>query len=36
MLVAQSEFVEWAQDAHLKHSRGALRDDKKAKDVGRE
>jgi ATP-dependent DNA ligase len=37
VLVAQFEFVEWTEDAHLRHSRFmALRDDKKAKDVRRE
>jgi DNA ligase D-like protein (predicted ligase) len=37
MLVAQFEFVEWTEDAHLRHSRFmALRDDKKPKDVRRE
>jgi len=36
-LVGQFEFVEWTEDAHLRHSRFvALRDDKKAKDVQRE
>jgi DNA ligase D-like protein (predicted ligase) len=36
-LVGQFEFVEWTQDAHLRHSRFVgLRDDKKAKDVRRE
>jgi len=36
-LVGQFEFVEWTEDAHLRHSRFiALRDDKKAKDVKRE
>lgn len=35
--VAQFEFVEWTEDAHLRHSRFmALRDDKKPKDVRRE
>jgi ATP-dependent DNA ligase len=35
--VAQFEFVEWTQDAHLRHSRFvALREDKKPKDVRRE
>jgi ATP-dependent DNA ligase len=37
VLVAQFEFVEWTEDAHLRHSRFvALRDGKKAKDVKRE
>jgi ATP-dependent DNA ligase len=37
VLVAQFEFVEWTEDAHLRHSRFvALREDKKAKDVSRE
>jgi DNA ligase D-like protein (predicted ligase) len=36
-LVAQFEFVEWTEDAHLRHSRFvALREDKNAKDVRRE
>ena len=36
-LVGQFEFVEWTEDAHLRHSRFiGLRDDKKAKDVRRE
>ena len=36
-LVAQFEFVEWTEDAHLRHSRFmALRDDKKPRDVLRE
>jgi bifunctional non-homologous end joining protein LigD len=36
-LVARFEFVEWTQDAHLRHSRFmGLREDKKAKDVRRE
>jgi len=36
-LVGQFEFVEWTEDAHLRHSRFmALREDKKAKDVRRE
>jgi len=36
-LVAQFEFVEWTEDAHLRHSRFmALRDDKKPRDVRRE
>jgi bifunctional non-homologous end joining protein LigD len=37
VLVAQFEFVEWTEDAHLRHSRFiALREDKKPKDVQRE
>lgn len=37
VLVAQFEFVEWTEDAHLRHSRFmALRDDKKPNDVRRE
>jgi bifunctional non-homologous end joining protein LigD len=37
VLVGQFEFVEWTEDAHLRHSRFvSLRDDKKAKDVRRE
>jgi DNA ligase D-like protein (predicted ligase) len=37
LLVGQFEFVEWTEDAHLRHSRFvALRDDKKAGDVRRE
>jgi DNA ligase D-like protein (predicted ligase) len=37
VLVGQFEFVEWTADLHLRHTRFiALRDDKKAKDVGRE
>jgi bifunctional non-homologous end joining protein LigD len=37
MLVGQFEFVRWTDDGHLQHSRFiALRDDMKAKDVGRE
>jgi DNA ligase D-like protein (predicted ligase) len=37
VLVAQFEYVEWTEDAHLRHSRFmTLRDDKKAKDVRRE
>jgi bifunctional non-homologous end joining protein LigD len=37
VLVAQFEFVEWTDDAHLRHSRFvALREDKKAKEVKRE
>ena len=36
-LVGQFEFVEWTEDAHLRHSRFvALKNDKKAKDVSRE
>jgi bifunctional non-homologous end joining protein LigD len=36
-LVGQFEFVEWTEDAHLRHSRFvALRDDKRAADVKRE
>jgi DNA ligase D-like protein (predicted ligase) len=36
-LVGQFEFVQWTEDAHLRHSRFiALREDKKAKDVKRE
>jgi DNA ligase D-like protein (predicted ligase) len=37
VLVGQFEFVEWTEDAHLRHSRFVgLREDKKAKDVRRE
>lgn len=37
VLVGQFEFVEWTEDAHLRHSRFvALREDKKAKDVSRD
>jgi ATP-dependent DNA ligase len=37
VLVGQFEFVEWTEDAHLRHSRFvALREDKKAKEVSRE
>ncbi len=37
VLVGQFEFVEWTEDAHLRHSRFvALRDDKKAREVRRE
>jgi ATP-dependent DNA ligase len=37
VLVGQCEFVEWTEDAHLRHSRFVgLREDKKAKDVNRE
>jgi bifunctional non-homologous end joining protein LigD len=36
-LVGQFEFVEWTEDAHLRHSRFmGLRKDKRAKDVIRE
>jgi bifunctional non-homologous end joining protein LigD len=36
-LVGQFEFVEWTEDAHLRHSRFiGLREDKKARDVRRE
>ena len=36
-LIGQFEFVEWTEDAHLRHSRFvALRGDKKAEDVKRE
>ena len=36
-LIGQFEFVEWTEDAHLRHSRFvALRDDKNANDVKRE
>jgi bifunctional non-homologous end joining protein LigD len=36
-VLGQFEFVEWTEDAHLRHSRFiALRKDKKAKDVRRE
>jgi len=36
-LIGHFEFVEWTEDAHLRHSRFvALRDDKKAEDVQRE
>jgi bifunctional non-homologous end joining protein LigD len=36
-LVGQFEFVEWTPDDHLRHSRFiGLREDKKARDVGRE
>jgi len=36
-LIGQFEFVEWTNDAHLRHSRFvALRNDKKVKDVKRE
>lgn len=36
-LVGQFEFVEWMPDGHLRHTKFvALREDKKAKDVGRE
>jgi DNA ligase D-like protein (predicted ligase) len=37
VLVGQFEFVEWTEDAHLRHSRFVgLREDKMAKDVRRE
>ena len=37
VLVGQFEFVEWTQDAHLRHSRFmGLREDKRAEDVRRE
>jgi len=37
VLVGQFEFTEWTPDNHLRHSRFiALRDDKEARDVGRE
>jgi len=37
MLVGQFEYVEWTEDAHLRHSRFmGLRDDKRPKDVRRE
>ena len=37
VLVGQFEFVEWTADAHLRHSRFvALREDKKATEIGRE
>jgi ATP-dependent DNA ligase len=37
VLVGQFEFVEWTEDAHLRHSRFVgLREDKPAKDVRRE
>jgi bifunctional non-homologous end joining protein LigD len=37
VLVGQFEFVEWTEDAHLRHSRFiGLREDKKPKDVRRE
>jgi bifunctional non-homologous end joining protein LigD len=36
-LVGQFEFLEWTADNHLRHSKFvALRDDKRAKDVGRQ
>jgi bifunctional non-homologous end joining protein LigD len=36
-IVGQFEFVEWTEDAHLRHTRfAALREDRKAKDVRRE
>jgi len=35
--VGRFEFVEWTEDAHLRHSRFvALRDDKRAAEVKRE
>src|SRR5918994_4133955 len=37
VLVGQFEFLEWTGDSHLRHSKFVgLREDKKAKDVGRE
>ena len=37
MLVGQFEFVEWTPEGHLRHSKFiGLREDKKAKDVGRD
>ena len=37
VLVGQFEFLEWTGDNHLRHSKFVgLREDKKAKDVGRE
>jgi bifunctional non-homologous end joining protein LigD len=37
VLVGQFEFREWTPDNHLRHSRFvALREDKKASEVGRE
>jgi bifunctional non-homologous end joining protein LigD len=37
VLVGQFEFLEWTADDHLRHSRFmGLREDKRAKDVGRE
>jgi DNA ligase D-like protein (predicted ligase) len=37
VLVGQFEFVEWTPDNHLRHTRFVgLRDDKRARDVGRE
>ena len=37
VLVGQFEFVEWTDGAHLRHSRFmGLREDKNAKDVGKE
>ena len=37
LLVGQFEFVQWTEDAHLRHSRFVgLREDKKANDVRRE
>ena len=36
-LVGQFEFVEWTEDAHLRHGRfTGLREDEKARDVRRE
>ena len=36
-LVGQFEFVEWTEDAHLRHRRFvSLREDRKAKDVKRD
>jgi bifunctional non-homologous end joining protein LigD len=37
VLVGQFEFTEWTPDNYLRHSRFvALREDKNARDVGRE
>ena len=37
VLVGKFEFLEWTPDGHLRHSRFlGLREDKKARDVGRE
>ncbi len=37
VLVGQFEFLEWTADNHLRHSKFlGLREDKRAKDVGRE
>jgi ATP-dependent DNA ligase len=37
VLVGQFEFVEWTEDAHLRHSRFmGLREDKRAENVQRE